>query len=485
MKLFTAGFLTETNTFAPFPCGRATFEEMMFFRRGEHVNPTLKGDIAKVVIDRAHAEGWEVVAGLRAFAQPAGKVMKVVYEELLEELLEDLRDAMPVDAVILAVHGAMVAEHEDDGEGDTIERVRKLVGPDIPIGVHCDPHCHLTEKMIKNADVIKIWKEYPHTDIDDRASEVFDLIKARLEGAPRPIPVLHDCRMAAMFHTTKEPMRSFVDKIIAMEGQDGIPVISVAHSFPWGDVPDMGTKVLVYAENEAAVPHAEALAKLLGDEIWEMKEDVGPTYLPIDETLDIAYNAPKSPVVIADGADNAGGGSPSDSTYFLERLLERGETDWAIGYLYDPIAARIAIEAGEGAELSLRIGGKVCALSGNPVDLKAKVHKINLDARVYFGPLPLSVGDTVALDLGQNRFILVNTGRNQAFDPALFEEVGITLADKKAVIVKSAHHFYALFSKVAADVVYSGAPGVTATNFKSLPYEHADTTKWGMADYQP
>lgn len=485
MKIFTAGFLTETNTFAPFPAGRATFEDMMFYRRGEHVNPPIEPDISYTFIKRAQEEGWEVAAGLRAFAQPAGRVVKAAYEELLGEILDDLRDAMPVDAVFLSLHGAMVAEHEDDGEGDTIERIRQLVGPDVPIGVHCDPHCHLTDKMVNNADVIKTWKEYPHTDIVERAGEVFDLIKAQLEGAPRPIPVVHDCRMITMFHTTKEPMRSFVDKIIALEGKDGIPVISIAHGFPWGDVPEMGTKVLVYAEDESAVPAAQALAKSLGEEIWEMKEKVGPTYLTMDEALDKAYSAPKGPVVISDGPDNPGGGSPSDSTYFMERLIERGETDWTIGYVYDPVAARIAIEAGEGAELSLRVGGKVCALSGNPIDVKAKVHKIKPDAYVYFGALPMSVGDAVALDLGQNRFVLLVTCRNQAFDPALFEDAGITLADKKAVIVKSSQHFYALFSKVAADVLYASPPGVTASNFKALPYENADTTKWGMVDYRP
>jgi len=215
-----------------------------------------------------------------------------------------------------------------------------------------------------------------------------------------------------------------------------------------------------------------------------MKDNVGPKYLELDESLDIAYAAAEGPVVISDGPDSPGGGSPSDSTYFMARLLERGESDWTIGYVYDPVSVRIAIEAGEGANLSMRIGGKICALSGQPVDVKARVHKINPNASVHFGSLELSVGDAVAMDLGDNRFVLLTSNRNQAFDPALFEETGITLADKKAVVVKSSQHFYALFSKVAAEVIYAGTPGVTSSDLKSLPYEYADTTKWGLANYQ-
>ena len=481
MKIFTAGLLTETNTFAPFPAGQATFEEMLYLRRGEHLNPPLESDICRVFIEKANDLGWEVAAGLRTFAQPAGKVVQSVYVALLDQLLADLRDAMPVDAVFLSLHGAMVAEQEFDCEGDTIARVREVVGPEVPIGVHNDPHCHLTEKMVANADVIKIWKEYPHVDIAERAAEVFELIMARLEGAPRAIPVVHRCNMITMFHTTKEPMRSFVDKIIDLEGKDGIQSISIAHGFPWGDVPDMGTKVLVYAEDEASVSKAEALAASLGQEIWAMREEVGPRYLSIDETLDTAYSSKSGPVVISDGPDNPGGGSPADSTYFLARLLERGESNWAVGYIYDPVAARIAIEAGEGAELPLRVGGKVCTLSGDPVDIRGTVRKIELDARVMFGSLEVATGDAVSIDLGENRHIVLITNRSQTFDPALFERLDVELAGKKAVVVKSSQHFHALFSKVAAEILYAASPGVTTTDFKSLPYQHGDTTQWGLA----
>ncbi|MEM1111548.1 MAG: M81 family metallopeptidase [Pseudomonadota bacterium] len=482
-RVFVAGYLTETNTFAPFPTGIATFKEMMWFERGEAAEEPSRADVCYEYISRARALGWDVVAGLRTFAQPGGRIPQPVYEKLRDEILNHLRESLPVDAVLLAVHGAMVADGECDGEGDLIARCRDIVGEAVPIGVHHDPHAHLTRKMVENADVIRIWKEYPHTDIAERCAEVFELIKRRLEGAPRARPVLYDCRMAQMLHTTREPMQGFVAKCKALEGKNGIQGVNIVHSFPWGDVPDMGTRVLVYAETEADVPAAEALAEALGKELWNMKEACAVPFLSIDESLDRAYGAVEGPVVIADSPDNPGGGAPGDSTYFLQRLLERGERDWAIGYLCDSQTVRIAIEAGKGASLQLRLGGKTCELSGEPVDLKVRVAAIAHDCEQAFGAQRMIAGDAVALELGDNRTIVAISIRTQAFDPGLFDELGVSLEDKKAIIVKSSQHFYALFAPRAAEVLYAAPPGVVTPQLASLPYEFADTSIWPLRDY--
>jgi microcystin degradation protein MlrC len=484
MKIFTGGFATETNTFSPIPAGRATFEEGLFLRRGEEPDPPRGFDLSQPIVRRARELGWEVAIGLRTFAQPAGRIVQSCYESLRDELLDDLREAMPVDAVLLFLHGAMASEQENDGEGDLLELARGLVGPDVPIGVHIDPHCHLTSRMVDNADVIRIWKEYPHVDIVERAEEVFDLIRARLEGAPRAIPVVHDCRMTQMFHTTREPMRGFVDRATALEGKDGIQSVNVAHSFPWGDVPDLGTKVLVYADDESAVPRAESLAAELGRELWDMRETAGTPYLSLEESLDRAYAASEGPVVISDGPDNAGGGAPSDSTYFLARLLERDDRDWAVGYLYDPQVVRYAHEAGVGARLALRIGGKTCPLSGDPVDVVGKVSGLAAEAIIRFGDLEIPVGDAAAIDLGGNRHVVVNALRTQTFDPSLYTQLGVDLSSKQVVTVKSSQHFHARFADIAADILYAAPPGVVTPDLKSLPYRFADTTIWPLADWR-
>ena len=245
----------------------------------------------------------------------------------------------------------------------------------------------------------------------------------------------------------------------------------------------MGTKVLVYAENETGLPHAEALARELGEELWAMRKKAGIPYLTMDESLDRAYAAPKGPVVISDGPDNPGGGAPCDATFFITRLLERGETDWAVGYLYDPHAVRIAIEAGDGAQLKLRVGGKTCELSGNPMDIFARVIGIEQEATVTFIGVDIPVGDAVAVDLGDNRHIVMISARNQTLDHALFDRLGVNLSSKRAVVVKSSQHFYASFSEIASEILYASPPGVVTPDLKSLPYEYADTTIWPLADY--
>ena len=478
MKIFTGCIATETNTFAPFATGLETFQEVLFLRRGEAVEQTSGMDLCRVFIENARDLGWEVVAGLRTFAQPAGRVPTSVYAALRDELLDDLRTSLPVNAVLLGLHGAMVAEDEDDCEGDLLERIRAIVGPSVPIGVHHDPHAHLTFKMIENADVIRIWREYPHTDIADCANEVFGFIKARLEGATRPLPVLYDCRMAQIFHTAREPMRSFIDKVREREGKDGIHSIAVAHSFPWGDVPEMGTKVLVYAEDEAALPTAAHLAETLGVELWNMREEIGPETLTLDEALDQKHQSNAAPIVVADGSDNPGGGAPCDSTFFLSRLLERGDSDWTVGAIYDPQALRIAFEAGIGAKLRLRVGGKVCELSGPPVDVDCTVTGLVRDVRQKLGELEIASGDVCSIDIGLNRHIVINNVRTQTVSPIMFEIVGVSLPDKRLVVVKSSQHFRAAFAPISSGIVYSSAPGVVTANWKSLPYRYADTTKW-------
>jgi microcystin degradation protein MlrC len=371
MRAFTGGIATETNTFAPMPTGMATFRDRGYYPAGTHPDQMFyfAGPLWALRL-RAKAKGWDVVEGLAAGAQPSGATTRACYEALREELLADLRKALPVDMVLLGLHGAMVADGYDDCEGDLLQKVRAIVGPGVVVGAELDPHCHLTPAMVESADLLIAYKEYPHTDVLERALELVDLCAAIVEKRIRPAVAVVDCEMITTVHTSREPARSFVDRLQAMEGKDGVLSISIAHGFPWGDVPEMGTKMLVYADGDKA--KAKALARRLADELIGMRDRLAPPNPSIDVALDEAL-ATKGTVVISDGADNPGGGAASDATFFLRRIVERGLSAVAIGPFWDPLAARIAIEAGEGARLALRIGGKVSPLSGDPLDLECKV----------------------------------------------------------------------------------------------------------------
>jgi microcystin degradation protein MlrC len=478
VKLFMAALATETNTFSPLPTGRAAFMgERSWFRDDGSRQPPQMANIPLITWrGLAEAQEHEVVESICTFAQPGGTTVRRVYEELREMLLADLRAALPVDVVLLFLHGAMVADGYDDCEGDTLARVRAIVGLAATIGAELDLHCHLTELMRGAADILVTYKEYPHDDIAARAEDVYRLSVRTAAGAIRPVMEYHDCRMVSMWRTPVAPMRGFVDRMSALEGRDGILSVSFGHGFPWGDVADVGAKLLVIADGDAA--KAAALARRLGEEVWAMREATAPRHDTIDAAIDRALAASGKPFVLADVADNAGGGAPSDSTAILRRLVERGVRGAASGCYWDPQAVRICCEAGEGARLTLCIGGKCGTASGDPIDLPVTVRRLAEDhaqsglsgGRAEFGPSAWVAADGIDL-------VLVSL-RQQVFAPDAFTDLGLTLDDKRIVVVKSTQHFYTAFAPIAGEVRYVAAPGAVAPDYAAIPYTKLTHPYW-------
>ena len=469
MKVFCASLATETNTFAPLPTGLAAFRDRGYFPAGTHPDaPQLFTGPLWAARLRAQALGLELAEGLCAAAMPAGPTTRAAHEALRDELLADLRAAMPVDVVLLGLHGAMVADGCDDCEGDLLARVRGIVGPGVVVGAELDPHAHLSEAMVAHADLLVAFREYPHTDAIERGVELVDLCVATARGQIRPVPAVHDCRTIRMLRTSLEPMRGFVDRVRALEGRDGIVSISAIHGFPWGDVADLGTKLLVYADRDAA--RAQALATRLGTELRSICDAMRVRGPSIDAAIDTALAASAWPVVFADGADNAGGGAPSDATWVLRRLVERNVDAAVIGPLWDPGAVAIAFEAGEGARLALRIGGKVAPVSGDPLDARVEVRALRRDATMTgLSGTVESLGDCALVAIGGVE-VLLNARRTQGFGTDMFTQFGIDLARRRIVVTKSSQHFHASFSKVAAQVIYVDAPGTLTTDLATLTW---------------
>jgi microcystin degradation protein MlrC len=479
MRVFTAALATETNTFAPVPTGLASFKDREYFPAGQHP-PHLTGSAGPLWALRevAPAKGWTVIEGLVASAQPGGTTTRLAYETLREELLADLRAALPVDMALIGLHGAMVAEGYDDCEGDLLAHVRAIVGPDVVVGAELDPHNHLSDAMVRSADVLVAFKEYPHTDMLPRGRELVALCEATRLGRIKPVSAVVDCQMVVPFHTTRQPARGLVDRIQAMEGHDGVLSISLTHGFSLGDVPDMGTKVLVYCDGDTQQAHA--LARRLADEVIGLREQLAVRYLPIDEALDAALAFGAGPVVLADRADNPGSGAPGDSTFILRRLFERGITNAAVGPLWDPIAVRTAFEAGEGARLTLRVGGKIGPASGDPLDLDCTVKTLRTEHHMSgLGGSPLSVGDAAWIESAGIDIVLISL-RRQATGTDVFTDLGCELATRQIVVVKSAQHFHASFSKVAKQVLYVGAPGAATPYIQNLDYRKIRRPKWPL-----
>ncbi|MGE8674120.1 MAG: M81 family metallopeptidase [Achromobacter kerstersii] len=480
MRIFTGALATETNTFSPLPTGLAAFTSREYLPAGTHPDHmTFYGGPLWVARQRADEYGWTVIEGLVASAQPGGTTTRAAYETLRDELLADLRAALPVDMVLLGLHGAMVADGYDDCEGDILQRVRALVGPDVIVGAELDPHAHLTPLMVEQATVLVLFKEYPHIDVYERACELVDLCHAAHLRQQHPAPALVDCDMVVPMHTTREPARGFVSRIKALEGRDGILSISVAQGFATGDVPEMGTKVLVYADGDVA--RAQTLARTLADDLIGMREQLMVPYRSVDEALDEALAFDAGPIVLADRSDNPGSGAAGDSTYLLARMRERGIRNAALGPMWDPVAARIAFDAGVGAELDLRIGGKVGPLSGAPVDARCRVVATHANMMMTGNSnTQIALGDCALVDADGILIALVSL-RTQAYHTDLFTQLGCDLTAQRLIVVKSAHHFYARYAPLARAVVYVAAPGSASPDWRSLPYRKIRLPKWPIA----
>ena len=284
--------------------------------------------------------------------------------------------------------------------------------------------------------------------------------------------------MIGVYHTTQEPVKSFVAKMQSLEGRDDILSISLGHGFPWGDVPDLGTRVLVVTNNQPE--KGASLAKALGDEFYAMRDTVQPNYHTIDSSIDAAMAIEGAPVVLADVSDNSGGGAPNDSTFFLRRLLERGIENAAIGCIWDPVLVSVAMELGEGVEADLRIGGKMGPMSGAPVDLRVRVGKIVPNAFQIFGQGQAKLGDSVALHGPNGIDIVLITHRTQTFSPHVFSNVGIDPTQKKILIVKSMQHFYAGFEPIAARILHVSTPGTLVPDMAQIPYQRASHNLWPL-----
>ncbi|MBF2713057.1 M81 family metallopeptidase [Agrobacterium vitis] len=480
MRIFTAAFATETNTFSPICIDRRAFEASLYAPPGQHpATPTLCTAPITVGREVCREKGWVLIEGTATWADPAGLVNRQTYESLRDEILDQLTAALPVNAVVLGLHGAMVADGYLDPEGDFLSRIRAIIGPDVLLAAELDPHSHLTAKRVEAADVFVVFKEFPHTDFVDRAHDLWRIVVDTLEGRITPVMSVFDCRMIDVFPTSRQPMRAFVDKMMQIEQDDpDVLSLSVIHGFMAGDVPEMGTKTIAITNSK--VEKGQMLARTLGLELFEKR---GTFMMPqIDEKQAVAEALanPAGPVVIADMWDNPGGGTAGDATVLLEELLARSATNTAVGMIWDPIAVQICMAAGEGAEIQLRFGAKSAPGTGNPVDGLVKVVKVVPNAEMQFGESVAPFGDAAHIHL-DGIDIVLSSVRVQSYDPSLFTVLGIDPTSKHILAIKSTNHFYAAFSKIASDILYCSAGSPYPNNPATNPYRRVRRDIWPIS----
>ena len=477
MKLFVAALGTETNSFSCTHTTMRDFEDCLLWRPGDA--PLGQSEFAATstaaLAWAREGQNREIVEGTCAHACPGGVTTRETYEALRDEILAQLTAALPVDGVALTMHGAMIAEGYEDCEGDFLARAREIVGPEAVIGVELDLHGHLTDIMTTAADILITFKEYPHTDYMQRAEELVTLIEKSILGDVKPRMSVFDCHMIDAFHTTQEPMLSLVREISELEKQPEVLSISIVHSFPWGDVADLGAKVLVVT-NDAREKGA-AMAHSIGLRLFSLRGAARAEALGVEEALTVATSMEGERVVIADTADNPGGGAPGDSTHFLEALLRRKVKNVCLGPLYDPAVVQQAFRCGMGATLEITIGGKLSAYSGAPVAIKGHVVGLRRGATQSFAGSSIAIGDAAAIDCDGVR-VVITSQRVQGFSPDLFEAVGVNPRDHKIIIVKSSQHFRDAFDPIADRVIYAQAPGLLNLEAGPPQYKHLKRRLW-------
>ncbi|CAM5194594.1 M81 family metallopeptidase [Alishewanella longhuensis] len=481
MRIFTASLATETNTFSPMYTDLHSFYESFYAPPGEHpATPTLCS--APLIACREYAAintGVQIIEGSCAWAEPGGLLNRQTYEMLRDEILQQLRQAMPVQAVLLGLHGAMVAQGYEDCEGDLLQRVRAIVGPEVVLGATLDPHSHLTPARLNAADLLIAFKEFPHLDFMQRARELVQLAVATVQRQIVPKMSSFDCRMIDVLPTSHEPMRSFIAKIRQLEQHDGVLSISVIHGFMAGDVPEMGSRILVITDNQPEL--GQQLASQLGLELFSFRGKTLPQFNGIDTALDLAEQCPEGLTVLADVWDNPGGGVAGDGTLILQKIMARNLTGVAVGTIWDPMAVKLCFAAGEGANITLRFGGKSCATAGMPIDKNVKVLKLKANAQQQFANSHVPMGDCALIGFDGIKVIL-NSNRCQSFDPSLFRELGIEPEQCKLLLIKSTNHFYQGFAPLAAQIVYVDAGAPYPSDPKRNLYHHINRPLWPIIE---
>src|SRR4030081_3149432 len=429
-RIAVGGFLHETNTFAPTKAVYDAFVQgggwppmamgAKVLETMRNINIGLAGFVAA-----AEVNSWELVPTIACAASPCAHVTKDAYERIARVLIDGIAAAGQLDAVYLDLHGAMVAEHLDDGEGEILARLRKVIGRDLPLVASLDLHANVTPEMVEHADALIAYRTYPHVDMADTgraaARHLALLLSTGQKFAkafrqlPFLIPISWQC-------TNDQPTRGIYQKLAALQS-DAVPTLSFAPGFPAADFPDCGATVFAYGMTQA---DADAAADAIMAIVVGHEDDFdGRIYTPdegVRHAMELAARA-KKPIVIADTQDNPGAGGDSDTTGMLRALVRNNATNAAIGVIVDPESAKVAHAAGQGATIRLALGGK----SGIPGDAPYKetfiVEKLSDGQFVapgpYYGGRDMDMGPSAALRIGDVR-VVVSSHKAQLAGQALF-----------------------------------------------------------------
>jgi microcystin degradation protein MlrC len=477
-RVLITGIWHETNTFAQGVTDLAAFEAYQLVM-GDAMRAAFAGTNTEIggMLEVAARLDLELRFGLFAGAVPSGIVSEDAYQHLVAETCRRAEAALPLDGVLVALHGAMVAEGADDADGELLARLRAVVGATCPIVATFDIHANLSQALFARADVLVGYDAYPHTDMAERGREAASILTEILEGAQRPakafrkLPLLTTPPAQA---TAEQPMAGVIEALHAIEARPGMWTASVAVGFPYADVAQLGVAVVAYGRDQAAVDRA---ADELATTIWAKRLAFLPSLLPADQAVAQALAAPAGPVVLVDVADNVGGGAPGDGTVLLRALLDAHAQDACV-VIWDPIAAKACLGLGAGHRFEGAVGGRADDRHGAPVPLEglivfAGVVEYRRQSSYMTGQL-VRLGAVAVVDAGGVRVVLTER-RAMPFDADHLRVVGIEPAEQHVLVCKSAIGWRAAFGEIAREHILVDTPGICSADLTHFRYSKGQT----------
>lgn len=478
MRLAALGLHHESNTFSPLPADVAAFADGGVLR-GEEVRDRYAGSEAQMggFLAVGEVPGVEVVPLLFAYIEPRGTITAEAFEEIVAEMLARLADGGPWDGVLLAQHGAAVAEHCPDVDGEIAARVRAAVGPDVPIGLALDMHANVSARMVACSTVAVPYQTNPHVDARESAFACAELVARTVRGEIRPVqalvapPLVPDILRQ---RTDRDPLRALLGDAAALRRRPGMLAASVVAGFAYADVAEMGMSLLAVHDGDAG--RAEAGARWSAERAWARRHEMTGRAEPVDRALRTAATAPRGPVVLLDIGDNIGGGAPGDSTVLLEAARRLGVRGY-VQTLFDPAAVRRCRAVGVGADVSLQVGARSDRRHGRPVRVDARVRLV-ADGRyeapppVHGGHRSFDAGPTVVLETTDEHTLVLTSRRVPNTSLRQLHALGIVPEHFQVIVAKGVNAPIAAYEPIAAEVLLVDTPGATSADLSRFEYRH-------------
>lgn len=484
MRFGIGGIRHETNSFSNVATTVDLFKQLSYLFGDEAIakNAGVRSP-AGGFIDEATVHGVKLAPSFFANATPSGHITPDTLDTLTSNLIDSLWEAhlqAPLDAILLSLHGAGVADSYDDIEGHILYSVRQKFGPEIPVGVTLDLHANVTEKMIENCTMLMGVKCYPHIDEYENARDLLRLMYRHVaEGMPVAQKLIRlPWLLAPGAGVTISGPAHEVQKLLIQQEKEAPDVLEATffHGFPYADIPKAGVSIVVVAKSQEA---ADASAHEIASYAWNHRTDFIPVSLSPAEAIDKALQLPDGPIVINESSDNPGGGSPGDGTHLLKEMLDRNIPGSAFAAFWDPEVVEQAFAAGVGSTISCSLGAKADKLHGTPIEIKDAYIKSLCDGKfICESPMGgggiLNYGPTARLDVG-NVSILVCSFRRQTFDRGLFEICGVNYKKMRILGLKSSQHFKGWwFDK--AQIVTCDPPGIHCSDLSTFQFANANTS---------